>query len=38
VKKELELLEVNVVVVPWEGSLGRKHITNVDDNGHNNES
>jgi hypothetical protein len=33
-EKELELLEVDVVV-PWEGSLGGKHATNVDDNGNN---
>jgi hypothetical protein len=34
-KKELELLEVDVVV-PWEGSLGGKHTTNVDNNGNDN--
>jgi hypothetical protein len=36
-KKKLELLEVDAIV-PWEGSLGRKHSTNVDDNGSVNEN
>jgi hypothetical protein len=36
-KKELKLLDVNVIV-PWEGSLGGKHATNVDDNGNNGRS
>jgi hypothetical protein len=31
-KKDLELLEVDVVN-PWEGSLGGKRATNVDNNG-----
>jgi hypothetical protein len=36
-KKELELLEVHVIV-SWEGSLGGKHTTNVGDNGSDNGS
>jgi hypothetical protein len=34
-KKKLELLEVDVIVL-WEGSLGGKRATNVDNNGNDN--
>jgi hypothetical protein len=42
VKKKLELLEVKVlvvdVVVPWEERLGGKRVTNVNNNGNDDES